>query len=327
MSRYITFDEFLSKLIYEEKKIDFHKEMHEQTSIFCFQVKRYEPLFFRKIIDHITRIFFDNRSIVLLNENELRADSYRLQQMGLHGQTLFFLKETVFSHENSAEFHSFLERYDGPHKFFLFTHASFVSSNKKMLIVNTDNVLTQASFQALSILEGVSYSLDKIEMLLATIQKKQPFSFDFSYVVFLYYGLISQKSMKTDLIYVENLLHGQLSDSLLLLIDLFFDKKKRAFFLLWLDMHDHYTPIFWVNFWSDILWRTYNLIVFMEQDSFRDAKRMSYRLPASFFAHKWKKIDKKALIHGYVMLYEIDFLFKKGSGSLALDTFFDYYFF
>jgi hypothetical protein len=114
--------------------------------------------------------------------------------------------------------------------------------------------------------------------------------------------------------------------SLSALTEAFFAKDAQRFFSLWSALEKEYPEIFWIIFWSDHVWRAYNVIQFLQEKNFVQAKRMSFRLPYSFINRDWQKNSPSELVQAYQNLYSIDFALKKGSSFTALDLFYVNYF-
>ena len=88
----------------------------------------------------------------------------------------------------------------------------------------------------------------------------------------------------------------------------FFARKPEYFFRIWASVADFYGELFWVAYWSDILWRAYNVVRLQKMGLFAEAKKYSARLPFSFIQGGWRNIDENELkeAHHHISLLDND---------------------
>lgn len=87
----------------------------------------------------------------------------------------------------------------------------------------------------------------------------------------------------------------------------------QQFFRAWAGIASDYPEIFWVSYWSDVLWRAYYFATRMQVGSIAEAKQIGNRLPFSFLQRDWKTANTAQLKNAVVTLYEIDRDLKNGA--------------
>jgi hypothetical protein len=118
----------------------------------------------------------------------------------------------------------------------------------------------------------------------------------------------------------------QSDSSLFDLSSLFFAGKKKEFFSVWDQLYGNYPPVFWVSFWSDLVWRAYHFIMYQQNSKSAEAKKIGSRLPFNFVQQQWKTTNPERLLQAFHFLYEVDLRLKKSSEFCGLDLFFTRYF-
>ena len=106
----------------------------------------------------------------------------------------------------------------------------------------------------------------------------------------------------------------------------FFAKNVQDFYAAWVELEGKYPFMFWIAFWSEQMWRAYNVVYFLKHDNFIGAKRMSYRLPPDFMRFGWRNISLDELAIRHKFLYDADFAYKTGSTFNSLEVFFSNHF-
>jgi len=97
------------------------------------------------------------------------------------------------------------------------------------------------------------------------------------------------------------------------LAELFFKRKKEAFFAAWQRCSAQYGDMFWISFWAEQLWRAYWVCFYMKRGQQTRAKGMAFRLPASFFLQEWRQHTPEGLLAWYEAVAFFDASLKKGS--------------
>ncbi len=112
--------------------------------------------------------------------------------------------------------------------------------------------------------------------------------------------------------------------SLFVLSGFLLARNGQQFFRAWAAIADDYPEIFWIAYWSDVLWRAYYFASRMKAGNIAEAKQIGNRLPFSFLQRDWKTADTAQLKNAVVALYEIDRDLKNGAenGYAALESVF-----
>jgi len=87
----------------------------------------------------------------------------------------------------------------------------------------------------------------------------------------------------------------------------------QQFFRAWAAIASDFPEIFWVSYWSDVLWRAYYFATRMQSGNIVEAKQIGIRLPFSFLQRDWKTVNTAYLKNAVVRLYEIDRDLKNGA--------------
>lgn len=109
------------------------------------------------------------------------------------------------------------------------------------------------------------------------------------------------------------------ASSLGVVSDLFLRREWPAFFTQWNRLVAEYSDMFWVAFFSDLVWRAYYVQRALVAKDLVQAKRMSFRLPASFITKTWRLSTGQELADLYEQLYFFDTRVKKGSAFSMQD--------
>ncbi|NBO99538.1 MAG: hypothetical protein EBU90_05325 [Proteobacteria bacterium] len=114
----------------------------------------------------------------------------------------------------------------------------------------------------------------------------------------------------------------QPEESLFILAQSFFARKKDMFYRTWISLKNDYSEPFWTVYWSEQLWRAYHVVMLRNKQKLQEAKQMSYRLPFSFMQKDWQTTTGKELQVAHDFLYQVDCHVKTGGSSLALELFY-----
>lgn len=297
------------------------------TRIFCFQGQDFPPLFFSQLFNHVTQkqllpYNFQYCSLHGLSKNSLLAT---INQSFLGSSTFYWLGNIESAEKYYKELAQDLSIYEGPNIIAFFaSHDVKFKQHSNMEIIHIDSTINYEFFLYLQ--KAFAISLVEIKkQLLRKIFKIHPtLSLDTACMLLHYIELMSAKVIAQSENYLFSLL--AISPSLTQLSEYFFAKNAEKFFALWTTMHHEYPDIFWITFWSDHLWRAYNVLVYLARNDFVQAKKMSYRLPYSFLKKDWKQHSIEDLIKRFEFIYSIDYALKRGSSFPALDFFYTYHF-
>lgn len=311
--------------IVEAQKNDFWGKTHS----FCFRGQSYPSLFFTTLFSHLNVEKTCSMSYKKLSLEDIDQKTvYGMLSQSMLGMQLGYwfgdITQSV-SEKKCKEYVDYFIGYQGPH-----TIVFFVEGNEKIApsdtctVIAIDYVIDYTT--ALKIFAFFACTLDerRIQIVRSIFQHNETLSLDSVCLLMHYLELMPTKLSEQAVAYIMKILGT--APSLSMLTESFFAKDAQRFFSLWSVLEKDFPDIFWIIFWSEHVWRAYNVMQFLQEKNFVQAKRMSFRLPYSFINRDWQKNSLSELVHAYQNLYSIDFTFKKGSSCTALDLFYVNYF-
>ncbi len=312
MATTISFDSFLKKSL-----ITFL----EKSKTVCFKgEKEYPLLFFSMLFQKIKKENKINIKIldctVLDNTSIIAQCSTNF--LGL--RTVYWLKNThKLTAKKKTELLNFLKNYTGTNiiVFFLLNVEKSVVSNDFDRMVTIPDKINQKIMMQLSEKIVVShYSISKKNIDLI-IKKYKTFSLDTACLLLHYLLVLGSNADSFMKNYLGTLIEQDYS--LFMISQYFFQKNAKQFFSYWKKIYKNYSLQFWIIFWSEQLWRAYNVIEYMSNKKFADAKRISFRLPFSFLQKDYKTIDTQILAVLHQQLYDFDYALKNGGSEIGLE--------
>jgi len=293
-------------------------------------------LFFRHLFEHLKE---KEVASVLPLRVSTTTELWKTLQQSFLGETAFYwlgaVADTIKKGKKGVapDLVDLLSMYRGPHSIAFFVSADqtlSLSVQKRMVVVDL-----QANFMVHDIVKlfsffGASLSSPKKALLKELLPTPDRFSGGVTMSLDLICMLLSYLSV-TSPRYVTELKKslGAIVEPELSLYELsrsFFTMQEKKFFAMWVERQDEYSVPFWVSYWSEQLWRAYYVVTFLKQNNFPAARRFAYRLPSSFIKSDWRRCSLEKLKAAFVMLYDIDYAFKKGSTFCSFDLFFSSYF-
>jgi hypothetical protein len=219
---------------------------------------------------------------------------------------------------------NYITAYKGPH-----TVAFFLPHDSKLWPKNATPITlpVEASLEDFyTLAEFFSVPLDANKKLLARniFASSQTLALENCLMLLNYIELVGSKTADSYQHFLTNILGTP--PTLQALSEQFFARNSQQFFALWVQIEKEYSDIFWIVFWSEQIWRAYNVVAYLEQKNFAQAKKMSFRLPYSFINKHWQKTSVQELAQGYEFLYRMDYGLKTGSTFCGLDLFYASYF-
>lgn len=298
------------------------KSFWDSNNVICFRSETYPLLFCRTLFDHLNQK--EIASITTLHVDNRLQLWKTLQQSFLGGTSFYWLGNVVEKlkkqkqKKNEPAMVELLSLYKGPHRVAFFVpeeHKPSASALKRMLLIDLPDVLSLREINELFLFFGIKR---KIPPNIVKID------IDTSCMLANYLAVTSARLMGSLNKSLASIISVDLS-----LYDLsraFFVKDKTKFFSLWANCNNDYSVPFWVVYWGEQIWRAYNVVRFMRKGNFPAARRFSFGLPASFVKGDWRRCSLKELEKAYLMVYDIDFAFKKGSTFCSFDLFYSNYF-
>ena len=321
MSYNIEWDEFTSK----SRHLSWWRESH----VYPFHGASYSPYFIKSILDmYYKEGVLDQKPVHVLPQEESPFNLLEKMYQSFLGEGLiYFLGDLsyLFRDSKQQKYCSEILNYQGPHILIFFInkecHLPRIENIKKIIVPESSD---EHFFYQLITFFRRDQLLKKKELIQNFFEQSIRLNMDQSLLLMDYLEVtalhagVEFKNLCKKLFYEES--------SLFKLSQFFFAKKERDFFVHWKELAPNYPLMFWINFWSDQVWRSYFVVYFMKQKKMREARSMSNRLPFVFLKSLWKYADEKELISAYSFLYKMDYAAKNGSHFSSLEVFFTSYF-
>lgn len=305
------------------------KEFWLERKVICFKGQDYPYLFFTnlfKFLENEKKLSVSYKNLLINSIDKIKLIG-SLQQSFLGEINFYWLGEYKIAGtgENKFEFLKYLINYFGPNfiSFFLNDEkipAKLESEFKKITVINLDVEIDKSSFEKILKFYGICFDAKKINFLKKIFKQVSSLSLDKSYMLFQYLELVNTKFLDDFYEYLSFFI--TLEPSLFKLSQYFFSREKESFFKIWSKICNDYPQMFWISFWSEQIWKAYNIVKFLDQGKFAQAKSMSFRLPFMFIKQYWKNFSLNELESEHQFLYYNDFMIKKGSTFCGLDLFY-----
>lgn len=326
----------LADFLVEAKKESFWSE----NRIICFRSEEFSFLFFRLLFASLKE-----KGIVKITplRVEEKLKLWQTLQQSFLGETSFYWLGDIAKNFSSKrkkknsepDVVEVLSHYRGPHSIAFFVsneHKISASALKRMCMVDLplflDSLLVRKLFSFVSKEFCEKQLSSQKNKIVQDLSKTGRIDVDTCCMLAYYLSVTSAKFIGEQEEKLATVIDPQLS--LGTLSQKFFTKQKKQFFLLWSKCFPLYPIPFWTVYWSEQVWRAYNVLTFLKQNNLYAARRFSFRLPPSFIKNDWRRCSQKELAAAYQVIYDIDFGFKTGSLSSAsgvsLDLFFSSYF-
>lgn len=306
------------------------KTFWDNKRVVCFKGKDYPFLFYSNLFNYL-----DDKNILPANNKNLiisQVDKAKLlgslQQSFLGEKTFYWLGvyKATDAAKSKSDLFKFIVNYSGPN--FIAFHlndekiTSKVSSQvKRMDFIEIEENVNKSLFEKLIKFFGLDLGSRKLGLVRKIFQQAKYLSLDQSCMLMQYLDLVNPKMIDDFYDYLSSIL-VDVQPSLNLLSQYFFSRQKEAFFNVWSFVCNDYSEMFWISFWSEQIWKAYNVVKFLKQKNFASARSMSFRLPFMFINQGWKNFSLNELANRYQFLYNVDFAFKTGSTFCSLDLFF-----
>lgn len=217
---------------------------------------------------------------------------------------------------------NWLNTYSGTHycSFFITTQQeSFFKGTK---IINVSGLIDKHTFHQLYLFFNQNQQQKNQKQVLADMlfEEQRDLTLDKACMALEYFNVTSVKDKNACQDYFERIFESH--TSLNALAAAFFAKKETTFFAHLQHLEPLYPPIFWISFWSEQIWRAYNVVNALENNQQFIAQKMGMRLPSLFVKMWWKSFSLHELRACYTFLYEMDCALKQGSLFCLLDTFY-----
>jgi len=296
------------------------KSFFQQNFVICFFAENYPLLFVNGVFNflHQKKIIDQKPQFVDLQEINLQSILYQnfLGQSHVYWLGNFFQALNKKKIDESA---THLKNYEGPNLIFLFCDdIQFLNFKNKDSVIEVGDEVDFGIFSNLLQFFEKDYSPTKLNYVQNIFKKLKTISFDEAFQFLNYLDLINVSSFAE---FEENIhLYFDPEKSLFSLADYFFARNKN-FFPLWESVSADYPEMFWVSYFSEQIWKAYFTTMFLQQNKYPEAKKVSFRLPFAYSTKYWKDYSLNELANMSQFLYEIDFALKTGSSFCSLDLF------
>ncbi len=220
---------------------------------------------------------------------------------------------------------SILEQYTGSHTVSFFTLQKDRSLSSNIQNINVPATIDSHLFYELFSLFNQSKKSRMPRLVNSLFKETNSLSLDQVCLLYEYFSVMPERSEEKFLkIHLPYVFESQIS--LFSLSYNFFTKNEKLFFKQWKSISKKYSEGFWISFWTDQLWRAYNVTKLSQEGNSIQAHKIAYRLPSFFIKKGWQKCSLNELFKSFEFVYTMDFLLKKGSSFCAFDLFYCNYF-
>lgn len=233
---------------------------------------------------------------------------------------------SALSEKKRAVVLGYLDVYQGPHTVLFFLseeHANTMQSLRLERIACADITQPNALLALSKVLVGsASPALGVIARTLFAAHKTVPLD---TASMLVYYSRVLGRNSS---LFVEQWLDRIIisPESLFTLSKYFFARNEHAFFAAYTQIEQEYTPVFWVNYWSEQIFRAYFYIQAKRAGDAAQARTLAFKLPFTFVQSGWRAADTELLLNAHQALYEIDCDLKNGASAEHLLAFYGKYF-
>ncbi len=298
------------------------KSFWSKNSIY-FNGKQYPHLFCSQLFFTLKKknIFSEFPTRLLLDSPEGVAS---LHQSFLGKQLIYWLgdvSDSIYDKKKKKALSVDLFSYSGPHTLVFFVNGEVSLSRRGIAVgVEIPDQIHRELFEKVLFFFGKNTHKTKKELIDVIFEQSPTIPLESACRLIDYIDVVSVKSKETFRQYLMQLVKP--TTSLFTLSEHFFAKREKEFFELWKTMQDTYSPLFWIIFWSEQIWRAHFVITFLNDNNITQARSMSRRLPFSFIKTLWKKYSLLELAAAHNFLYKADYAAKTGSTFCTLDLFF-----
>ncbi len=302
------------------------EDFWKSSKIFCFKGSDFCSVFFSELFEFLERdqkLPYSKKNLFAEN---LKNDYHSYLEQSILGNYNFYWLGNLSEHAKNTKLLNYISNYDGLHTISFFIpndFKNFKCSTNAVQIEIDSNIDIEDAKKVITLFSPKMPD-KKIAMLGKIFNGKNDIDIDSVCMLINYFELISINALDDSFAYIANIFGSQ--PVLSQLSNAFWTKNTKDFFNIWKKIESSYPEVFWVIFWSEQVWKAYNVILFLNQNSFVKAKQISYGLPFSFINKDFKNFKLADLLCLYENLYKIDFAIKKGSTFYSLDLFYLNYF-
>jgi len=294
-----------------------------QDAVLCFTTQEQQLLFMGALLTKIRE-----RTVVqVIDLEQIEYSTFAsLIQTSFLGQSNLYWVNNLdsFSDKKKQQLLGLIRTYSGPH--LLWIQASETIELQHGDSIAVPEVVDKALFIALmNLFFPDSYTADVVQSMVSQwFSKNIRLTLDQAYLLLSYCRPIAGVREQFTAQWLERIIQPE--QSLFILSQHLFAKNASLFFVQWQKLKDTYNEAFWMSYWSEQLWRAYQVIDLYEAKQFAQAKVVGTRLPFSFLNNDWRKHSKESLRHAHAMIYALDNQMKNGGEGVLFDLVFARFF-
>lgn len=284
------------------------------TSRIIFTGTDYPILLFSAIIERIKKIYPNGCRMLDVSEQDFAATVSNLEMSFLGAKTIFWLRNIDdLDEKTKKKLISYISHYSGPNGIICFSQQVPAGWAEIVTVILPTKIDKNQYIQLLDYEQpGLAR---KYQSVITEIFKRiESLSLDQVYSTMRYLALVGTSHDLFTKTWLDSIIIPE--KSLFTLSQHFFAKDARNFFVAWAHMHEEYQDTFWITFWSEQIWRACNVVRYMQNKQFAQAKSMAYRLPFSFVQRDWKKYSTAELQRVHHALYQRDYNLKNGTEAM-----------
>jgi len=273
------------------------------------------------------------KEIILLQVETIYVDAQNFENIKSRLETSFLGKKKIYFLQNINSIKDkkyfqckdYLSKYQGPNIIAFFSDNNLESKidNRTILLEIRDYVDYKVFLKLIDFLNKSLPPSGK-SFIKKVFNKKEVVSLDIACLLIKYATVVGTNEDE----FINKCLDCIIAPekSLFALSQYFFEKKAKRFFELFYNLKEDFSEQFWIEFWSDQLWRAYNVVNAFKCNNSTEIKKISFRLPFYFIKGGWKLFNTKELKNAHDFLYSVDYYLKNGGKIFALDLFYSKFF-
>lgn len=288
-----------------------------RSVVYC-TCSQYPVLFFSMLVDQLKKLNVPNVQIIDLSEVQVDNINAQLSSSFLGNRTIYWLKNIAdLDAKRRAYWFSYVQSYQGPNCL-LVCNDKYISSRSAHNLYSCDIPVDLEQSLCNDVLSFMHCTNARANAILIRniFKSRKKIALD-TLCLLTHYAKVAEMDLDLflnqwlDLIVVPD-------SSLFDLSKHFFARKPEQFFKVWYQVSNLYGEMFWIAYWSDILWRAYHFARLSQMGNQTDAKKIGIRLPFSFVQGGWRQVALNELKNAHNYMCALDRDFKNGIQGLQL---------
>lgn len=256
------------------------------------------------------------------------ASVYALLESEFLGQKKVYMLTGQTESGTASKLALYLAGYRGPHTVIVVSSTLSLKKPQHRKIIEVPKDIDSQLCKALTQFFAPTMVPVVMPFLQMALQRYEKLALDQA-VLLIDYALVVGKNKEDFFTFcADRLIHP--TQSLFQLAHYFFAQEGQRFFRQWRAVYQEYPLQFWLHFWSEQLWRAYNVVQLMTKNDAAGARAVAGRLPFSFIQRDWRAFSRPPALQRFVQahqqLYEIDYRSKNGFITHELDWWYAQFF-